>query len=220
MQGLLIANKNQDERDQLAGIFSDDDYRIEKTASVADGLEGILNKTTQVIVLAGDYDEQHIVKLVPLLKKCNRHLSIILVTDEIPINLLRRIRKEGIFYHALPPVGEAGREEIHQAVSCAFRTYQANINAPKSILLKEKTMLNAKSILTTLSLVLLSVPAMAADTSKVYNSGILVLLFVGFCALLVVAQLLPAVMNLMGMTKNAAKNAAGKKIQSAGSIKH
>ena len=68
-------------------------------------------------------------------------------------------------------------------------------------------MLNAKSIFTTLSLILMSVPAMAADTSKVYNSGILVLLFVGFCALLVVAQLLPAVMNLLGMTKNAAKNA-------------
>lgn len=72
-------------------------------------------------------------------------------------------------------------------------------------------MLNAKSIFTTLSLILMSVPAMAADTSKVYNSGILVLLFVGFCALLVVAQLLPAVMNLMGMTKKAAKNVGSKK---------
>ncbi len=206
MQGLLIANKNQEERDQLAGIFSDDAYQVTTTATVADGLEGILDKTIQVIVLAGDYDEQHVAKLVPLLKKCNRHLSIILVTDEIPINLLRRIRKEGIFYHALAPVGEAGCEEIHQAVNCAFKTYQANINAPKTIL-KENTMLNAKSIFTTLSLILMSVPAMAADTSKVYNSGILVLLFVGFCALLVVAQLLPAVMSLFGMTKNAAKSA-------------
>jgi len=203
MQGLLVANKNKEERDQLAGIFSDDAYQVTTMASVADGLEGILNKTIQVIVLAGDYDEQHLAKLIPLLKKCNRHLSIILVTGEIPINLLRRIRKEGIFYHALPPVGEVGREEIHQAVSCAFRTYQANINAPKTISLKEKTMLNAKSIFTTLSLILLSVPAMAADTTKVYNSGILVLLFVGFCALIIVAQLVPAVLTLFGMTKAA-----------------
>lgn len=65
-----------------------------------------------------------------------------------------------------------------------------------------------KSVLATLMVTLLAVsPALAADTSKVYNSGILVLLFVGFCALLVVAQLLPAVMNLLGMTKKAAKNA-------------
>lgn len=220
MQGLLIASKNQGERDQLAGIFSDDTYRVTTTAAVADGLEEILNKTIQVIVLAGDYDEQHTAKLIPLLKKCNRHLAIILVTDEIPLHLLRRIRKEGIFYHALAPAGEAGSEEIHQAVNCAFKTYQANINAPKTLKLKENTMLNAKSIFTTLSLILLSVPAMAADTSKVYTSGILVLLFVGFCALLVVAQLLPAVMNLMGMTKNAAKNASSRKMQTAGAKKH
>jgi hypothetical protein len=71
--------------------------------------------------------------------------------------------------------------------------------------LEEETM---KSALATLVLSLTAIsPAMAANTAKVYNSGILVLLFVGFCALLVVAQLLPAVMSLLGMTKNAAKNA-------------
>jgi len=207
MQGLLIANKNRQERDQLAGIFSNDAYRVKTVASITDELEGILNKSIQVIVLAGDFDELHIARFIPLLKKCNRHLSIILVTAEIPLNLLRRIRKEGIFYHTFPPVGVQGQEEIQQAVNCAFKTYQANVSAPDSISLKEKTMLNAKSIFTTLSLILMSVPAMAADTSKVYNSGILVLLFVGFCALLVVAQLLPAVMNLLGMTKKAAKSA-------------
>ncbi|WP_303720856.1 response regulator [Malonomonas rubra] len=213
MQGLLIANKNRTERDKLASIFSDDAYQVSSYASVVEGLEKIINKTIQVIVLAGDFDEQHIVKLVPLLKKCNRHLSIILVTAELPLTLLRKIRKEGVFYHALPPVGEIGCEEIHQVVSCAFKTYQANVNAPNTLTFKEKTMLNAKSIFTTLSIILLSVPAMAADTTKVYTSGILVLLFVGFCALIVVAQLLPAVMNLMGMTKKAAQNA--KKMQTS-----
>ena len=71
----------------------------------------------------------------------------------------------------------------------------------------------AKSILTTLSLILMSVPAMAADTTKTYTSGILVLLFVGFCALLVVMQLLPAVMNLVGMTKKAVQDS--KKVQTS-----
>jgi len=207
MQGLLIANKNQAERDQLTAVFNEDGYQITATATVADGLEKILDRQVQVIVLAGEYDEHHIAKLVPLLKKCNRHLSIILMTEEIPLELLRRIRKEGIFYHA---VGDVGQEEIREAVSCAFKTYAANAKAPKTITLKEKVMY-AKSILTTLSLILMSVPAMAADTSKTYTSGILVLLFVGFCALLVVMQLLPAVMNLIGMTKKAAQDS--KKVQ-------
>jgi hypothetical protein len=63
-------------------------------------------------------------------------------------------------------------------------------------------------------------PAMAADTTKVYNSGILVLLFVGFCALLVVAQLLPALMNLFGMTKDAAKKSSSKYRGAVAAKKH
>lgn len=44
-----------------------------------------------------------------------------------------------------------------------------------------------------------SQPALAASTTTVYNSGILVLVFVGFCALVVVVQLIPALMTLWGM---------------------
>jgi len=43
------------------------------------------------------------------------------------------------------------------------------------------------------------------NTAMTYNSGLLILLFVGFCALLIVAQLVPAVLTLFGMTKEAIK---------------
>ena len=57
---------------------------------------------------------------------------------------------------------------------------------------------------TTLALWLAANPAFAADTHKVYSSGILVLVFLGFCALVVVAQLIPAIITLVGMIKSAA----------------
>jgi len=77
-----------------------------------------------------------------------------------------------------------------------------------------------KAVLGTLLVSMVSVsPALAADTSKVYTSGILVLLFVGFCALLVVAQLLPAVMNLLGVTKQAAKNVKSRQVAESKSTK-
>lgn len=63
-----------------------------------------------------------------------------------------------------------------------------------------------KALLTALSLSLFAVPAFAVDTAKTYNSGILVLLFVGFCALLIVAQLVPAVLALFGLTKEATRS--------------
>lgn len=60
--------------------------------------------------------------------------------------------------------------------------------------------------ITTLAISLAAIqPAFAAtaSTHRVYNSGILVLLFVGFCALVVVAQMIPAMITLWGMIKGA-----------------
>jgi len=67
-----------------------------------------------------------------------------------------------------------------------------------------------KAIITTLTLSLFAVPAFAVDTAQTYQSGILVLLFVGFCALIIVAQLVPAVLALFGMTKEAVKQSSRK----------
>ena len=81
-------------------------------------------------------------------------------------------------------------------------------------------MQGVKTLLTTFALVGLVVsPALAVDTSQTYNSGILVLAFVGFCALLIVAQLVPAVLALFGMTKEAVKSTSGKKL-AASAKKH
>ena len=64
-------------------------------------------------------------------------------------------------------------------------------------------------ILNALMLSLATVPcAFAATTTKVYNSGILVLAFLGFCALVVVIQLIPAIMTVVGMLKGLAKKEA------------
>jgi hypothetical protein len=71
---------------------------------------------------------------------------------------------------------------------------------------KEDVMKGMRTIFTTLSVLLATAPcAFAATTTKVYNSGILVLAFLGFCALVVVIQLIPAIMTLIGMVKGLAK---------------
>jgi len=216
MLGLLIANEDRIAREQLAALFTEDDLQVTTTDSVVNSLEGILDKTIQVVVLAGEFDEMHVAKLVPLLKKCNQYLSIILIADEMPLNLLRKIRNEGIFYHALTPAGEEGREEIYQAVHCAFKNYQERSTATHFNLTKEVPMRSAKSILSVLALLMvIATPVLAADTATTYTSGILVLLFVGFCALLVVAQLLPAIKSLFGVTKDAAKKSSESRYQGA-----
>lgn len=46
--------------------------------------------------------------------------------------------------------------------------------------------------------------ALAVTTNRVYHSGVLVMVFLGFCALVVVVQLIPALLVLWGMIKGAA----------------
>ena len=207
MSGLLIANKDQAAREHMASLFEADGYQVTTADSVVNSLEGIIDKSIQVVVLGGLYDEQQIAKFVPLLKKCNRNLSIILVSDELPMELLRRIRKEGIFYHALKPAADESWDEIRQAVSCAVEKCQAQQKGGRGLFGAKGAMQAAKPFLASLALLLMfAPPSMAADVSKTYNSGLLVLLFVGFCALLIVAQLVPAVLALFGLTKEAAKH--------------
>jgi len=57
---------------------------------------------------------------------------------------------------------------------------------------------------TTMTLVLAlasSVPAFAVDTAKTYSSGLLIAIFLAFCTLLVVVQLVPSILLLIGFVK-------------------
>lgn len=66
----------------------------------------------------------------------------------------------------------------------------------------------------TLMLVTSSVAfASDVDTTKVYNSGFLVLAFLGFCALIVVAQLVPAIILMVGSIRNMVTSTSKKKSQ-------
>ena len=55
-----------------------------------------------------------------------------------------------------------------------------------------------------------SLPAFAVDTSRTYSSGLLIGIFLAFCALLVVVQLLPSVMLLVGFIKGLARRPESK----------
>jgi hypothetical protein len=64
-------------------------------------------------------------------------------------------------------------------------------------------MKTTRTALTAMAVSLAASPAFAVSTHTVYNSGILVLVFLGFCALVVVSQLIPSIILLSGMLKEA-----------------
>lgn len=121
-RGILIADRDNEFRDQIAEFFRQAGYQVETTDSAIHAFCSIIEKHIPVILLGQDFDKKLAsADLIPLLKRCNRQLAVIVVSDEMPLPLERKIRSEGIFYHALRPAGPADREELHQAVECALR---------------------------------------------------------------------------------------------------
>lgn len=53
----------------------------------------------------------------------------------------------------------------------------------------------------------------AANDTTIYKSGLLVIVFLGFCALVVIAQLVPALLVLTGMIKSIIKGTKEKSVQ-------
>lgn len=120
MSGLLIAEQDHNCRTMMADRLTDAGYLVTVTDSAADALSDILKKNAQVVLLGSEFDDLAAIDLIPLLKQCNRDLTIILVSDEVSLPLMRKVRNEGIFYHALKPVKPEDTEEIERVVECAF----------------------------------------------------------------------------------------------------
>jgi DNA-binding NtrC family response regulator len=120
MSELLIADKDAGARRQMANLFIEAGYDVTVTDSAAKAISGVLKKTARVILLGTELDEFTSAEIIPLLKQCNRKLMIILIADDAPLPLIRKVRKEGIFYHALRPAEPEDEEEIRQVVKCAM----------------------------------------------------------------------------------------------------
>lgn len=121
-RGILVADKDTEFLREVADHFSDAGYHVETTNSAVRVISNILEKQTPVVLLGSDFDKKiNLLELVRLLKKCNRHLAVILVSDEASLPIVKRIRKEGIFYYALRPVTQEDTNEIKNAVECALK---------------------------------------------------------------------------------------------------
>jgi FixJ family two-component response regulator len=124
MLRLLVADKNVNARKQIASILIEAGYDVMVTDSAVKAMQDVLHNNARVLLLGAELEELNSAELLPLLKRCNRRLAIILVADETPLPLMRKVRKEGIFYHALRPAASEDHEEIRQAVKCAIHSLQ------------------------------------------------------------------------------------------------
>lgn len=119
MLELLIADKDLGTRRRMANLLIEAGYDVMVTDSAMKTIDGVWKQKAQVVLLGAELGEFTFVELVPLLKRCNRRLAIVLIADDTSLPMIRKVREAGIFYHALRPSEPEGEEEIRQVVKCA-----------------------------------------------------------------------------------------------------
>ena len=200
---VIIADRDVAYRNKMASFFRKAGYRVEATGSTDQVLNGIRNIPVPVLLLGNDFSEKvPAADLVHLLKKCNQQLQVIMVSEGMGLAQARQLRQEGIFYHALKPVaGEAG--ELGQAVRCAFEKCQGGAQPHPATAAQLQPAVcegHARPHLMHALPWILGVAALIMGTdylslsaaNRVQEGGSLaVWIFLGFCALVVMGQMLP-----------------------------
>ncbi len=126
---ILIADRDKAARQELAAFFENSHYEVETTASAAYAIAKIVQKNEPIVILGDSFEEKIAsVDVIALMRKCNKNLRIILVSDDSSLETLKRIREDGIFYHALKPHNQEDNEELRSAVECAFETFQPAVS--------------------------------------------------------------------------------------------
>jgi len=122
---ILIADKDSKARKQLADFFENSHFEVETTASAAYAIAKIVQKHEPIVILGDSFEEKIAsVDVIALMRKCNKNLRIILVSDDSSLETLRRVREDGIFYHALKPHNREDNEELRSAVECAVEGFE------------------------------------------------------------------------------------------------
>ena len=128
-QSILVADKDTKFLSNISSGLTHAGFHVETTNSTVRVISNILKKKTPVVILGSDFDNKiDLINLVRLLKKCNQHLAVILVSDEAALPIVQKIREEGIFYYALRPIDGEDINEINQAAICALESVERESN--------------------------------------------------------------------------------------------
>lgn len=127
-QSILVADKDTAFLRDISCSLTGAGYEVETTTSTVHVISNILKKKTPVVLLGSDFDNNiDLLDLVRLLKKCNQHLAVILVSDEASLPGVQKIREEGVFYYAMRPVDAEDLDELKLAAMCALKSVEQDL---------------------------------------------------------------------------------------------
>ena len=114
---MLIAYQDDLGAKSLSTFFHGMDYRVETAKVVSEMIRKVRKGNLHVVLLDDEIEGVKACDLVPLFKKMDDKIQVIVISSEASLGLVKRLRGAGIFYQAMKPFD---LEEIKSAVKCAF----------------------------------------------------------------------------------------------------
>ncbi len=98
-------------------FFNGAGYRVVTAKLVSDLLREVRSGSIHVVLMDDEIEGVKACDLVPVLKKINGIIQVIVISSEESLCSARRLRGAGIFFQAMKPVDI---EELKSAVECAL----------------------------------------------------------------------------------------------------
>lgn len=99
---LLILNGNKEERLEMVNYFQDTHYDVESSPSAAYSIAKIIQGHNPLVIMSDTFEEKISASdVIALMKRVNKDLKIVLISDNSSLETLKKIHEDGILYHSL-----------------------------------------------------------------------------------------------------------------------
>jgi len=113
---ILIVYQDELETKSLSTVLNGMGYKVETAKIVSETIRKVRKGNIHVVLLDDEIEGVKACDLVPLVKKMDDKIQVIVTSSEASLGLAKRLRGAGIFYQAMKPID---LEEIKSAVGCA-----------------------------------------------------------------------------------------------------
>ena len=118
MQCILIVDTDEVSRTSLSSFLSKIGYQIEIAQSAGETIQKVQNMDIDVVIMDVELSGMKGYEIIPILKKIDAHLPIIMTSTDTSLELAKKVREAGIFFYEIKPLDF---EEIRLAVKDACK---------------------------------------------------------------------------------------------------
>lgn len=115
---ILVADVDEKSRNSLAQFLLTENLIVDTTSVASEVIQKIQNAKIDVLVMDVELRGMKGYEIIPILKRMDPELNIIVTSRDVSLDVARKIREEGVFFYAVKPLD---LKEIKLAINDALK---------------------------------------------------------------------------------------------------